>query len=158
MRQRALVAAHRGERVIDVCHAEDAGGERDRLASESVRVSTAVPPFVVRLEDGAYVPGELDVGQHAHALGRVAPHEGELLVRQLPGLVQHLARDHDLPDIVQEGANAEPEQRLRIESTHFGDEAGEIRDALTMALRVPVDRFDRLAPAPGDAHEVPFQA
>jgi len=48
VRQRALVAALRHERVVHVRHTENARGARDLLAGESVRISLAVPPLMVR--------------------------------------------------------------------------------------------------------------
>ena len=52
-RPRRLVGALGEQRVEHVGHGADAGGERDRLAREAVRVARAVPALVVRARDHA---------------------------------------------------------------------------------------------------------
>ena len=47
-----LVGSSVGERVESVGHRDDAGSERDRLTSLTVRVSLAVPALVVVSRDG----------------------------------------------------------------------------------------------------------
>ena len=42
----ALVAALGGHRVVGVADRDDAGAERDGLATETVRISAAVPAFM----------------------------------------------------------------------------------------------------------------
>ncbi len=54
-------------------------------------------------------------------------------------------------------ADAEPEERLLIETRLARQRAREIGDALAMALRVVVLRFDRFTPAPHDVEEVALE-
>src|SRR5688500_4443807 len=84
-------------------------------------------------------------------------HERPLLVIQLRRLVQFVGRDDELTDVVQQRADAEPEQRAVVESAARRDRAREIRNALAVTLGVPVLRFDRLAPATHDVDELALE-
>jgi len=62
-----------GERVVHVCHGDDARRKRNRVAHQSVRVSPAVPPFVVTACDRLGHPDvpRRAVGQHVGSDQRV---------------------------------------------------------------------------------------
>ena len=158
VRHGLLVAALRRQRVVDVGDAENARGARNLLALEPVRIAGAVPPLVVRLDDRAHVPREVDVGEHLDARHRVLLDHHPLVRREAARLVQDLRRDHQLADVVQQRADAEPEQRFLVEAGFGGESAGEIGDALAVTLRVVILRFDRLTPASHDVEEIALEA
>src|SRR5207302_10022073 len=54
-----LVGPHRGQRVVDVRHRDDAGAERNMIADQAVRIARALVLLVV---------AERDEGPHAYVL------------------------------------------------------------------------------------------
>ena len=97
VRERALEASVGRQHVVDVGDAHDAGGERNPLAGESVRIARAVPALVMAFHDRAYVPRKVDGSQHLRAGTRVPPNERPFFLRQPARLVQQLRRDDSLP-------------------------------------------------------------
>ena len=84
----------------------------------------------------------------------MAAHEGPFIGVQLAGLVQHLFRDDQFAHVVQERANPKPEHGVAVETAALCDGTGQLRDPLTVALRVAVFGFNRLAPAPCHVQEL----
>ena len=152
-----LVAPLRRQGVVHVGDAENARRKRNLFGLESVRVSGTVPALMVRFHDRPHVPWEVDVGQHLHAPHRMLLDHGPFLDGEAAGFVQDLRRDHQLADVMQQRADAEPEERFLIQPRFRGEGAGEIGNAFAMTLRVMVLRFDRLAPPPHDVEKVALE-
>ena len=96
------VGAVRGEGVVHVADGQDARGQRDVLARQSVRVAGPVPLLVVVLDDRQDGPGERDRVEDGRADLRVLLDLGELLLRQPPRLEQDVLRDAEFADVVQQ--------------------------------------------------------
>ena len=73
-------------------------------------ISLAVPTLVVALDDRADVPRELDVREQLHTGSGVLLHQLPLGLVELARLVEDFGRHHQLSDIVQQCADAEPEE------------------------------------------------
>ena len=85
------------------------------VPDEAVGIPVAIPALVMAPHHRRDVPRKLHVGQHLLAGGRMLPNERPLFVRELARLVQHLGRNDQLADVVQQRADAEPEQRGLVE-------------------------------------------
>ena len=70
----------------------------------------AVPPLVMAPHHWRDVPRKLYVGEQLLAGCGMLPDERPLLLRELPGLVQHLGRHDQLANVVQQRPDAKPEQ------------------------------------------------
>ena len=158
LRECALVAALRRERIVHVGNAENARRQRNVLAHEPVGIALAIPALVMAAHHRCDIPRELHVSQHLLAGGGMLPHERPFFVRELARLVQHFGRHDQLADVVQQRADAEPEQRGVVEAGFRGERAGEIRHTLAMTLRVKILRFNRLAPLTNHVQEVALEA
>ena len=83
---------------------DDAGLDGDVLALETVRIAAAVPALVLGPHHGAN-PVEEGHGRHDPlADDGVLAHDGRLLLVERAGLVQDIAGNADLPDVVQQRA------------------------------------------------------
>ena len=107
----------------------------------------------MREHDRQDVLGEVDAAQQLDAGLRMRPHQRPLLTRQAARLVQDLRRDVDLADVVQQRADAEPEEAAVIPAKASRDGAAEIRDPHAVTLGVRVLRLDGLAPLPDHVEE-----
>ena len=91
----------------------------------------------------------------ARRLRWVLLHQEPFGVVELAGLVEYLGGDHQLADVVQQRADAEPEEGHGVPTADARpDGARKVRDSHAMALRVHVLRFDGLAPFSRDVEEV----
>ena len=102
-----------GQRVVDVRQGHHLGADGDLVPLQPVGVAAPVVPLVVPAADG---PGHLYQGlvvmdgqivHHLRAHHRVGLHDLEFLVGQAARLVEHLAGDGDLADIVEGGGGAD---------------------------------------------------
>ena len=109
-RQRLAVGAVGGHRVQGVAGVDDARLDRNLLALEAVRVARAIPSLVLGPNDGAQRGEERHGGEDAFADHRVLAHDGKFLRRQRPGLLQDVAGDADLADVVEQGSVLEQAQ------------------------------------------------
>ena len=158
VRECLLVPALGCQCVIDIRDAEHARGKRDGLSCKAVRISAAIPSFVVAFDNGPHVPGELGVGKQLHTGGGMTPHECPLVHREFARLVQHGGGYEELAHIVQQRTNPEPEDRRVIIGAHPGPEcAPEIGNANAVPLGVQILRFDRLTPLARDVQEVTLE-
>ena len=147
-----------GEGVVHVGEGDDLGGYRDLVALEAVGIAPAVVSLVVPAAD---VPGDLHqrlvlesgkVGDHLPAHHGVGLHDLELLVGEASGLVEDLAGDGDLADVV-EGGGGGDEPHVRPGegvAVGHGDEAVEEKvrqgpDVSHMLSALPVAEFHDMA-------------
>src|SRR5581483_11757619 len=98
-----------GHDLVGVGDGQDPPAERDVLAGQALGIAVAVPALVV-LADRAGPRPEPGVERldDVGALLGVAPQRGPLLLVGPVGLVEDLAGDGQLPDVVEEGAPPEP--------------------------------------------------
>ena len=157
VREGALVAAFRRQRVVHVGDAEYACHERDVLARERVGIALAVPPLVVAAHHRRDLPREIHVGEHLGPRCGMLPHERPLIVGELVGLVQHVRGDDELSDVVEQRADPEPEEHRLVQPHLGGERAREIRHPLAVAVGVYVLGLDRIAPLANDVQEVAFE-
>ena len=107
------VRRHRVERVGD---AEHARLERDVLLLAAGGVAGAVPALVVVEDDRQDRLGRAERAEHARAGARVTAHQAELGLGQRARLEQHRGRYRELPDVVQQRAQAEHGDALGIQA------------------------------------------
>src|SRR5436190_6212150 len=98
-----------GQSVVDVGNAKDAGRQGNLITLEAVRIAGAVPPLMVVPDDRGNVPWKIDVGHQFQTSLRVALHDCPLFFGELARFVQDLSRNDNLANIVQQGADPEPE-------------------------------------------------
>src|SRR2546430_369691 len=82
------------------------------VSAQAVRVSAAIGPLVVQLDDRDVAGEERDRSQDAGAENRVLLDDIELGTGQRARLAQDIVGDPDLADVVQEGAEAEHFERV----------------------------------------------
>ena len=80
-----------------------------------------------------------DFGAHF----RVLAHQIELFPVQAPRFVQYAVRNGDLPQIVQQAAEADPLECLFVHAHPSRDTDRPVRDSMQVAFRVLVARLDR---------------
>ena len=90
VRERALVAPSRRQRIVDVGDAEHARRQRNLLAGDLLRVSLAIPSLVVVPHHRNDVGREIHVGEHLDARRRMSLHQLPFVGRQPARLVQEL--------------------------------------------------------------------
>ena len=145
--ERAAIGAVGGHRVVGVGDRDDAADERDVLAREPARIAAAVEPLVV-------APAAVDQAVQARhrledalALLGVLAEDGDLLGRQLAGLVEHVVADADLADVVHH-ARLHDAADLGVGQREAAREhLGVHGDALGVAARVHVALLERLREA-----------
>ena len=157
MRERALVAAVGRERVVHIREAHNARPKRNLVSAQRVGIARAIPVFVMVTHDGIHIVRKIDLFQDVCAGAGMQFHDVPLVRRELIGFVQNLRRDHDLADIVQQCANAEPEDGVLLHAGATCDSASEVGDAFAMPLRVRVFFFDRLAPLMDDVEHIALE-
>src|SRR4051812_25194217 len=97
--------------VVRVADEDDPSLERNVLARDAVRVAAAVPALVAMTDDRPPLQQAVDRSDDPLAERRVRLDQRTLLGRQAARLREDHARDADLADVVQEGAELEPLQR-----------------------------------------------
>ena len=120
-----LVGPRRRDDVVGISDRDDATGEVDLFGRESEWIATAIPTFVVLVD--RVQPIAQPVRQRIHvrdAGGGVGLDERELLVGRPPWLVQDLARDVELAEVVEEGGPVEPVELLGGKLEFLGDHVG----------------------------------
>ena len=105
----------------------------------------------------SHVPRKLDVREQLLASGGMLADERPLFLRQLARLVQHFRRYDQLAHVMEQRADAEPEQRGFVQASLGGERPREVGDALAMTLRMLILGLDRLAPLPHHVQEVAFE-
>ena len=143
-RQAATVRPVGGHGVEGVADEDDARLERDELAGELVRIPAAVPPLVTMAHDRADVLQAVDRRDDPLAELGVRLDHRALLDGEVPGLGQDLGRDADLADVVEERAELEPLERLRIEPECSADLQRRVGDPARVRRRVLVVRLERV--------------
>src|SRR5215204_1411676 len=99
-----------------IANENDARLERNVLRREPVGIAGSVEPLVTMAHDRAYVGKPHDRSENTLAeLGVLLDHV-PLVGRERPGFQEHLGRDADLPDVVEERSELEALQRLRVEA------------------------------------------
>src|SRR5919108_4230478 len=129
----------RRHRAVGVAAADDAGLERNRLVRETVGVPGPVPALVTGADDPPHLGEQTaDLLEHALALDRVRLDDAPLLRGQRSRLVDDLARDPDLADVVQQRGELDAAtRRLRQGEVfrHRDDERDDVA-AVTAGVRV----------------------
>ncbi len=137
-----FVDASAGERVVHVGEGNDAGGDGDRFAAESIGVAGAVPAFVVVA--GGDLGPPICVGGNRRRCGRefssstrvtevgVALDDSAFAIGEATGLAEDGVGDTDLADVVHGTGDAEGLDPF------FIDEGGGARD-ISRARRGAID-------------------
>ncbi len=103
-RQRAPVLTVRSERIQAVDRGQNPGANGDLLALNAVRITAAIPFFVMRANDGNHRIGELHTFQNFGADDGMDLHLVELFRSQAAGLGNDVLRHREFADIVQDGS------------------------------------------------------
>ena len=111
-RRRRRVRALARDRVVDVGERRQAGELADPVARDAARVAAAVPALVMVAHDAAHERADGGAVEQGDPGLRVRLHERPLVRLELARLVEHLARDDHLADVVQQQAHAELGQAL----------------------------------------------
>ena len=133
-----------GHRVVGVGDVDDARGERDVVAAQSVRVAAAVGPLVVQLDDR-----DVRRAGTAPAARMRAPSTGCCLMTSNsssvsgPRLAQDVVRHANLADVVQQRARAAARRARRPAGAWPADGDREHADALGVAGGVGIARVER---------------
>ncbi len=112
---------------------DDPREQRDVVASQAVRVSAAVRPLVVELDDRDVRREEGNRAQHPGAYCRVLLDDVELGRGQRSGLVPHEVRDADTAEVVEEPRAPDRGGNAGVESERARSRCSQLRDA----TRVP---------------------
>ena len=110
MREARAIRPRRGQGVVHIRHAKDAGRERNVFAFEAVWITPTVPPLVVVPNDGADIARKINVRDQLESGFRVSLHDCPLFLGKLSRLIQNLGRDDDLADVMEQCTDPEPEQ------------------------------------------------
>src|SRR5207245_3449987 len=105
----------------------DASLDRNVFAAQSVRISATIPSLMLGAHHRAHGCQKWDGGDDPLADHRVLAHHGHLFLIQGSRLVEHVARNADLADIVEQGTILQKPQRLSLESKLASDGEGEGR-------------------------------
>ena len=105
---------------------DDASLDRDLLPFQAVGITRTVPALVFGADDRAQRGEKRHRRQDALADHRVLAHDGELLGGEGPGLLQDVAGNPDLPDVVQQGAVLQEAALLTLQAEAFADLHGQL--------------------------------
>ncbi|MBX5451196.1 MAG: hypothetical protein IRZ24_14105 [Thermogemmatispora sp.] len=98
----SLIAAstrHNGE---SIANSDQAGSERNSLASQSSRVTVTIPAFMMVVDNAYQCLGCLQTTQKEGPFQTVSSDEGKLLSRQSSRFMQELGGQAKLADVVEE--------------------------------------------------------
>ena len=116
-RERLLIGALGAHRVVDVGNRAHHRAEVHRLALHGERIAAAVEAQVMLEGDDRRQDRHLRrPPQNLGAVDDVPPHDHELVVGQLAGLVEDFLRRADLADVVHQGREAELAQQLAVDA------------------------------------------
>ena len=138
-----LVRALGAERVVDVDDRHEPREERHLLLAEPVGVAPPVPALVVVPDDGAHRAERPHRQDEAVAGGRVLFHEPALVRAEGTRLEEDAVGHRDLPQVVQEAAQAERLQLLRAEPQPLAELHRARGQPHAVPGRVRVPRLDR---------------
>ncbi len=117
-RQRPPVLAVRSERVQAIHRRQNARANRNAVALQPVRISSAIPALVMRPHDGSHRVGKAHALQNFGAHHRVDLHLLELFAGQLSGFRDDVLGHRQLSDVVQHRGRAQRFQ-LRFVQAQF---------------------------------------
>ena len=136
-----------------VAGGDDPRPERDRGATRAVRISGAVPALVGRADERVHLGEVGDALEHLGADHRVLLHLLVLGVGERARLVQDLAADRDLADVVEQRAVAQRALLLGAHAERLADELGELGDLAGVRGRVGILGLEGVGEDGDRAHE-----
>src|SRR2546421_621158 len=117
---------------------DDPGFDRNLLALQAIGIAGPIPALVFGSNDGTERRQELDRGEDPLADYRMLPHDGELFWRERSRLLEDIAGDADLADVVQQRAILQQAQLFAGQPQPPPDIDGELGGLPRMRLRVAV--------------------
>ncbi len=105
--ERVVVRTLRRHRVVVVDDSEDAGTDRNRFSGQSLRITLAVPSFVVAHDERCHRIWERHAGDDLGAHLRMNPDLLEFFGRERTWLRQDVFGDREFADVVQQGRGAD---------------------------------------------------
>ena len=128
----------RSYRVEGVAREHDAGLERNLLSREPIGVAGAVVVLVRAADDEPDLAELLDRREDAFAEDGVGLDNRAFVGRERPGFRQDPGGDADLPDVVEEGAQLEALELVRLQAQFLTDPEREVGDPARVRRRVLV--------------------
>jgi hypothetical protein len=130
--QRGLVGSLGHQRIEHVHDTDNPCEQRNRVTTQSVRVAASVHAFVMMPNDRAHQSQRAESGAEAVADHCVVLDERSLTRREGAPLLQHAARDANLPDIVKIAASVQRCDLLLAEPDRSAERAGVPREPLAV--------------------------
>src|SRR3954447_4126884 len=145
-------------RVVRVADEDYPRREWDLVAGDAVGVAAAVPALVAVSDDRPHALEPVDRGDDPLAELRMRLHDRPLRRREAPRLREHVARDADLADVVQQGAELEALERAIVEAELLTHAQREILDPAGVSGRVLVVRLESVGESLDRGDERPLEA
>ena len=139
-----------------VAGVDDARLDWNLLTLEAIRIAGAVPALVLRPNDGTQRGKEGHGSKNALADNRVLAHDGKFLGRQRSGLLQDVAGDADLADVVEQGTILQQAQLVGRQMKALSDVDSELGGFPRVRLGVPIFRVQGGGQGPDRCHVALF--
>src|SRR5882762_11811768 len=98
------VGAIRGDGIERVGNGEDTGAQGNFLATQTARISRAIPFFLVGINDVGSLGQKWNFAQHLIAVVTVLAHDADFFSRERSRLAQDAVRNGHFADVMQESA------------------------------------------------------
>jgi hypothetical protein len=93
--------------VVDIHDLQDAGGQRDFFAYETVGIAASIHAFVVVADGGKGIAKRFEWSANALAYNGMLPHDRHFLRIELAGFKEDRVRDGNFADVVDQTGDAQ---------------------------------------------------
>ena len=128
--------------IVGVGDVHDAGGQRNVIALQPVRVPATIGTLVMQLDDGDMTREERHGTEDARAERRMQLDDVDFLHRQRRRLAEHFVRHANLADVVEQSAQANDLEVVGRQLQHAADADREDAHTLGMTGGIGVARVE----------------
>jgi hypothetical protein len=114
-----------GQRRVRICDSQNASAQRNLFEAQTVRISAAVPPFMMPADQQLRAAIRTRRGRFALADDRMASQIDSLVVAKRALPVKVIAVHHDFAKVVGEGGDAKREPVARTKPKLSGNLVGD---------------------------------
>src|ERR1051325_11376178 len=135
-----LIRPGAGQRIVDIGDLDDSGQNRDFILPETVRISGAVPTFMMMPDDGEHRRKRFQGPADFLAADGMTPHDKPLFRGQLSGFEQNRIGNSNFSNVVQVTTAAERDECAPLEADGDTERQGYESQsfAVTRCLCVPL--------------------